>query len=270
MSSTTAHNITLEVKRLIKAPRQRVFDAWTTPDDVLKWFGPESCQAVSVKIDFRVGGEYRIRTQAEMEVRGVYREIQRPSRIAFTWQWDTAPMNEIGQTLVTVDFLEVQGGTEVRLRHEGFPAAEPRDQHTQGWTGCLDKLEKIFGASSNGGCAGVGEFSWNELLTQDVAGTESFYGKLFGWKTEAFGPEYILFKSGDKQVGGMMKAKHREAPTHWLAYVTVENCDASARLAQELGASLCLAPMDVPTVGRVAVIHDPQGAVVGLFQPLKK
>lgn len=145
MKTQTAQNLSLEIKRLIKAPRDRVFAAWTTPQDIQKWFGPGPCRVLSAKVDLRPGGEYRIQAEGgecgNCEVVGVYREIKRPSRLVYTWQWQGS---EMGETLVTVDFAEVDGWTEVRLRHEGFPAAEPRDKHNQGWDGCLDKLEKMF------------------------------------------------------------------------------------------------------------------------------
>lgn len=272
--------LTLEVKRLIKAPRERVFAAWTTPDAIHKWFGPETCRVLSAQVDLRVGGEYRIRAhsepQGEVEVGGVFREVKRPSRLAYTWVWTDAPMNEIGETLVTVECVDANGFTEVRLRHEGFPSAEPRDKHNHGWNGCLDKLEKMFGGtSSEAMCAAVGEFSWNELVTQDVAGATAFYTKLFGWKTEKFGPtgsgtDYMILKAGSTQVGGMMKMPVPDAPSTWLAYVTVESADVAAKRASALGGKVCAAPFDVPTVGRIAVLQDPQGATFGVFQPLKK
>lgn len=272
MSTKVApETLTLEVKRLIKAPRDRVFAAWTTPESIIKWFGPDTCRALSAKVDLRVGGEYRIRAHTEefgeLEVIGVFREIKRPSRVAYTWSFNKAPMSEIGETLVTVDFVEAKGGTEVRLRHEGFPDAEPRDRHTEGWNGCFDKLEKVLAES----CAKVGEFSWNELVTQDVKASGAFYSKLFGWQAENFGPtdDYMLFKSGSSQVGGMMKCPMAGVPTHWLAYVTVANCDASVKNARGLGAKIVVEPKDIPTVGRIAVIIDPQGAAFGVFQPLQ-
>jgi predicted enzyme related to lactoylglutathione lyase/uncharacterized protein YndB with AHSA1/START domain len=272
MSTKTAQNLFLEVKRLIKAPRERVFAAWTTPDQILKWFGSEACQALSAKMDLRVGGEYQIRTHT-VEVVGVFREVKRPSRLVYSWSWRQIdpPTSEMDETLVTVDFVEADGGTEVRLRHEGFADAEERDKHNYGWNGCFDKLEKLFAES----CAAVGEFSWNELVTQDVAGAKAFYTKLFGWQTEKFGAsapgmEYTILKSGNTQVGGMMKMPMADAPSSWLAYVTVESADAAAKRAGELGGKICAKPFDVPTVGRIAVLQDPQGATFGVFQPLKK
>ena len=277
MNTSTTQPVGLEVKRLIKAPRERVFAAWTTPDDIMKWFGPASCHALSAQVDLRVGGEYRIRSMTdpygELEVIGEFRVVTPPSKLVYTWKWKEAPMNAIGETLVTVDFSEVNGWTEVRLRHEGFPSAEARDQHTHGWTGCLDKLEKTFDATASGsGCAATNEFAWNELLSQDVAGSAAYYTKLFGWQTEKFGPnaDYTLFKAGTSQVGGLMKMMNPSALSQWLAYVSVASCDLSVKSAKDLGGTICLEPTDIPTVGRIAVVTDPQGAMFGLFQPAKK
>jgi uncharacterized protein YndB with AHSA1/START domain len=149
VATKTAENLSLEIKRLIKAPRERVFDTWTSPDEILEWFGPEgTCQPLSAQVDLRVGGEYRIRAISQAcggptEVSGVYREVQRPSRLVYTWQWNDPPLN-FGETLVTVDFLDLNGATEVRLHQEGFPNVEMRDGHTYGWSASLDKLERLF------------------------------------------------------------------------------------------------------------------------------
>lgn len=140
-------NLSLEIKRLIKAPRERVFDAFTIPDQIIKWIGPEDHDAISADVDLRVGGKYsfrfRVETHGELEAHGVFREIVRPSRLAYTWNWDD-PRLDIGETLITIDFVEVNGATELRFRHEGLPTIEDRDGHNKGWNLCLDKLEKLF------------------------------------------------------------------------------------------------------------------------------
>ena len=88
MSSRTATVPKVKIKRLIKAPPERVFAAWTTPDEVVKWFGPETCRVTSARIDLRVGGQYRFRVDSEkngeLEVNGVYHEIKRPSKLVYT------------------------------------------------------------------------------------------------------------------------------------------------------------------------------------------
>jgi predicted enzyme related to lactoylglutathione lyase len=114
-----------------------------------------------------------------------------------------------------------------------------------------------------------GRFCWNELMTTDVAAAKTFYSGLFGWTTEAFGSgmDYTLLKKGDGTVGGLMKCPQPGAPAHWLAYVMVEDVDGSAAKAAKLGGKVVAPPFDVPEVGRIAVVLDPQGAAIGLFKP---
>jgi len=110
-----------------------------------------------------------------------------------------------------------------------------------------------------------GAFSWCELLTPDVAAAKDFYGKLFGWQMQDMpmeGMTYTVLNAGGAPVGGIM-APPREAagmPPQWGAYVTVDDVDATAKQAVELGGSLLLPPRDIPGVGRFCLIRDPQGA----------
>ncbi|HEY5915410.1 MAG TPA: VOC family protein [Verrucomicrobiae bacterium] len=123
----------------------------------------------------------------------------------------------------------------------------------------------------------IGEFSWNELTTTDAPAAEAFYTELFGWKAEPFnpagmasdGPPYIVFKTAPKGlgVGGMMACPTPGTPAQWHAYVIVKNVDATLAQAARLGAKVLMPAMDVPEVGRVAMIRDPQGAAIGLHQP---
>ena len=118
-----------------------------------------------------------------------------------------------------------------------------------------------------------GTFCWNEVLTGDVKGAESFYTALFGWTSETMemGPvTYTLFKAGDKEAAGMM-AIPEEAKAHggkptWMSYVTVEDVDASTKKAESLGAKICAGPENIPNMGRFSIITDPTGATLGLFQ----
>jgi len=119
-------------------------------------------------------------------------------------------------------------------------------------------------------CGGSSRFAWNELLTTDADKAKAFYEGLFGWKAEAFGDMgYSLLKDGDTAVGGLIKAPDPSLPAQWLAYVTVEDTDASAAKVTKLGGKVVMDPKDIPTVGRIAVVVDPLGAAFGLFQPLK-
>jgi hypothetical protein len=261
----------LQVTRLIKAPRERVFAAWTTPEMIPHWFGPANCQVIDAAIDLRVGGKYRFVASTaeygEMSVTGVYREITAPSKLVFTWQWEDDEDWVNFPSVVTVDLVEKNGATEVRITHEGLPSAEHAGRHEHGWNGCLDKLAARAAALAE--LNGPGQFSWNELLTSDVESAGAFYTQLFGWKTApmAGGMPYTLFKKSGGEVAGMMALPMPGVPPHWLSYVTVENADASAARVAELGGKICKPPFDIPNVGRIAILQDPQGAFFGIFQP---
>jgi hypothetical protein len=115
-----------------------------------------------------------------------------------------------------------------------------------------------------------GAFSWCEILTSDLAGAKTFYRKLFNWDLEPAGmpgTDYTLVKYGGEQMGGMMTipAQAQGMPPAWGIYVTVDDVDATARLAAEIGGKLCMGPQDIPGVGRFCVIQDPQGAMISLI-----
>jgi predicted enzyme related to lactoylglutathione lyase len=120
------------------------------------------------------------------------------------------------------------------------------------------------------GPSGEGVFVWDELGTQDVAGAESFYNAVFGWTTSDMGDEYggyKIFNLGEKGVGGLIKMPDPSVPSMWVPYVAVEDVDATVAKAQELNGSTVIEGMDVPNVGRIAVIKDPNGAVLGVIKP---
>lgn len=113
-----------------------------------------------------------------------------------------------------------------------------------------------------------GAFSWCELMTTDVEAAKGFYTKLFGWDIEAMkmpGMTYTVVKTGGKGIGGIMAMPPdapKGMPPMWGSYVTVNDVDATARIAEKLGAKLLVPPQDIPDVGRFCVIQDPQGAVI--------
>jgi glutathione S-transferase len=152
MSTNVSAPTMLRVSRLIKAPRERVFAAWTSPDEISKWFGCGPSKVVGVTADVKVGGEYSIRVgggdcqtgkdTGEREVRGKYVEVKKPSRLVYTWSWSNIP--DLGETLVTVDFVDREGFTDVQITHELLPTAEWRDRHGYGWNAGLDKLQELM------------------------------------------------------------------------------------------------------------------------------
>jgi uncharacterized protein YndB with AHSA1/START domain len=135
----------LEVRRVLAATPQRVFDAWTRPEELKRWAGPGAFSTPVAEVDLRVGGRYRIHMRgpdgAEHRVTGSYVEVDPPRRLVYTWSWETD--TEVRDTLVTVEFHERGGSTEVVLRHEGFPSSERRDRHESGWTQCLEQLAAV-------------------------------------------------------------------------------------------------------------------------------
>lgn len=113
-----------------------------------------------------------------------------------------------------------------------------------------------------------GAFSWNELMTTDVAGAKAFYSELFNWTLKDAnmeGIDYTLVSAGGQEVGGIMPMPTEipaGTPPHWGAYVTVNDVDAKAKQAESLGGKVLLPAHDIPEIGRFCVIADPQGATL--------
>jgi hypothetical protein len=116
-----------------------------------------------------------------------------------------------------------------------------------------------------------GAFCWNELATTDAEAAKKFYTELLGWKlkeSQAAGVAYSEIVAGGSHVGGIyqMSAEQGGVPSHWMAYVAVDDVDASARRTEELGGKVSVPPMDIPNVGRFCVISDPTGARLSLIK----
>lgn len=150
MSELTAvredEGLILEMTRRFKAPRERVFDAWSSMEAIGHWFGPEECSVVGGEIDFRVGGRYRFQLKTEtlgvIEVGGEYREIERPDTIAFSWKWSGHEELSDCEMVVVVEFAEAgENETEMRLTQTGFESRESAEHHGEGWGGSFTKLK---------------------------------------------------------------------------------------------------------------------------------
>jgi uncharacterized protein YndB with AHSA1/START domain len=148
MTTKASEKLSLEIKRFINAPRDRVYAAWTDPAQLRQWFGPEKVQTRNLIADARAGGKFRwdlTNSEGEkMTCLGEYRELQPGKKIVFTWQWDDDEDWENHISVVTVELSDRDGGTELRLIHEQLPNEQSRDGHTGGWNSALDKLEKFF------------------------------------------------------------------------------------------------------------------------------
>ena len=120
-----------------------------------------------------------------------------------------------------------------------------------------------------------GAFSWNELMTTDVAAAKSFYGKLLGWQFKDMdmgGSTYAVINVDGQGVGGItgVPPNAQGMPPAWGGYATVDDVDAVVARVAGLGGRVLLAPTDIPTVGRFATIMDPQGATLSLITYAKK
>jgi uncharacterized protein YndB with AHSA1/START domain len=144
-----SEDLKLEIRRVIKARRSRVFESWTTPELMQQWFAPGGMRVANASADLRVGGEYRVELRglddAEYVATGVYRKIIPNELLSFTWDNGCDPGKE---TLVTITFRDFEHGTELILTHEHFSSADAAARHERGWTGCLDKLEELSGRAS--------------------------------------------------------------------------------------------------------------------------
>ncbi|MDH5340210.1 MAG: VOC family protein [Rubrivivax sp.] len=112
-----------------------------------------------------------------------------------------------------------------------------------------------------------GAFSWSELMTHDPKAAADFYGALFGWTVDTMdmgqGPYHVL-KVGDSAVGGIMGMQPGGTgqPPAWGCYVTVDDIDKICETCKSLGGTVCMPPTAVQGVGRMALLKDPQGAVI--------
>ncbi len=131
----------LSVSRIVRASREAVFEAWTTPDMVRRWWGPPPFTCPVAEIDLRVGGAYRLANLGPdgelIWISGTFLQVEAPSELAYTWQLSNQPPDP---SVVHVRLLDHAEGTEIRVHHERFATAANRDQHVEGWGGCLQKL----------------------------------------------------------------------------------------------------------------------------------
>ena len=116
-----------------------------------------------------------------------------------------------------------------------------------------------------------GTFCWNELATKDLSAAKKFYTGLLGWQLQESNTAGMVYNEivvDGEHIGGMyqMTAEDGDAPSHWMAYVAVDDVDAKAKLAGELGGKVCVPPTDIPGVGRFSVITDPAGATFSLVK----
>lgn len=137
----------LVLRRTYNVPRQRVFDAWTKPEIAATFLGPGEVKTRDIKMDVRPGGRYSLTMltpDGDMNVGGVYRDVRAPERLSMTWRWEEDNKADEFDTLLTLEFNEVDGGTELVLTHEQLASMESRERHTEGWTAIVDQLSAVM------------------------------------------------------------------------------------------------------------------------------
>jgi uncharacterized protein YndB with AHSA1/START domain len=144
----------LLLTRLLAAPRDLVYAAWTEPEHLTKWQNAPQGLTVTAEIsDIRTGGEFRICMRSpegqENWLQGKYLEVVAPERLVFTHAWLNAEGQPGPETLVTITFSERGDQTEITLRQTGFKSTEARDGHSQGWISTFDRLAEYLSTSNS-------------------------------------------------------------------------------------------------------------------------
>jgi uncharacterized protein YndB with AHSA1/START domain len=137
----------LHLEKVLRAPQERVFAACVEPEKVAEWWGPAGFTTLSVDLDVRVGGRYRITMQPPegdaFHLRGKYSEVDPPRRLAYTFEWEE-PDPDDQETVVTLSFLDDREGTKLVLDQGPFATEARHALHEAGWTETLERLERFL------------------------------------------------------------------------------------------------------------------------------
>jgi uncharacterized protein YndB with AHSA1/START domain len=159
--NATGENLKIEFVRVIRASKQRVFDAWSRPEMIRQWFGSPDKKVVEIEANAKVDGTYRIKMDKPCEegaallgmdptqsaqVKGRYVTVDPYDLLVFTW---TGSWDESEESLVTIALKEVAGGTEMKMTHERFLTEASRAAHEGGWNYALPNFEAFVLSSSN-------------------------------------------------------------------------------------------------------------------------
>jgi uncharacterized protein YndB with AHSA1/START domain len=151
-TNTTAPptDLHVHINRFFRAPRERVFGAWTDAEQMQRWMGPPNFTCIETESDLRVGGHYRVVMRGTPPPRdgevpqeitstvfGEYLEVRPPELVRYSWNPTWSPGE---QSIVTLRLHEENGGTRLELVHEGFATIESAKGHNNGWNGVLDKF----------------------------------------------------------------------------------------------------------------------------------
>jgi uncharacterized protein YndB with AHSA1/START domain len=140
----------LVITRILDAPRELVFKAWTEPDLAIRWWGPRGFTTAHYELDFRPDGAYRVCMRSpegtEHWQRGVCREVVEPERLVFTFAWEDSEGKPGHETVVTVTLAEFGAKTKLTLHQAVFETVTARDLHQGGWASALECLAEYLAA----------------------------------------------------------------------------------------------------------------------------
>jgi uncharacterized protein YndB with AHSA1/START domain len=146
----TAADRVLELTCVVDVPLQRLFDAWTRPDSMMRWWAPRGFTMQAAEFEPRVGGRWNVRMRAPQGTEhvegGTVREFERNKRLVLTHAWQTAVATPGYETLITVEFEEKDGKARFAFRQGTFESKRSRDMHDEGWVSALGLLAEHLGA----------------------------------------------------------------------------------------------------------------------------
>lgn len=212
------------------------------------------------------GGVYGMIRHADGDVGGMFGMNQEMLGQGIPPHWGSYVTVESADT--TAQTVTDNGGTVVRAAFDVMDAG--RMAVLSDPTGAIFSVwqpKAHTGTDHTGGR--VGSMVWNELLTNDVDKAKTFYASVFGWGAKVHeAMQYTEFQNGDVSAAGMMAIRQEfgPIPPNWVVYFGVDDCDATVAKTTDAGGACLMPPMDIPGVGRIAWLSDPQGAVFALLQ----
>lgn len=144
------NNLSLLVRRTIAAKPETLFEAWTQPALLMKWWGPKNVSCIAAEIDLSIGGTFKITNRLPdhsiVIIQGVFLHIQKPNKLIYSWNTGNS---SIADEKVTVWFKGKDDGTEVVISHEKISSGALHQSHKSGWQGCLVGLDKFVKNAAN-------------------------------------------------------------------------------------------------------------------------
>ncbi|HEY6327437.1 MAG TPA: SRPBCC domain-containing protein [Candidatus Cybelea sp.] len=264
MPADTATGLVL--RRTYDAPRERLYEAWTTPQILKEFFAPGDVKVEDVQIDLRVGGGYRMAFKMPDGevwcVRGTYRELRAPERIVCTWSWEEDDPALERETLLTLEFLERDSQTELVLKHELFRDSEQRDSHEHGWTEILEALPRVVSPMRITG------IDLSGYMVKDAPRAIAFYREVLGLEParvypEDRGAEYDLPDGTTFGLWGGGGKVMPFQPSNGILFA-VEALDGAIAALKSHGISVAM-QLETPNC-RMAAINDTEGNLVFLHK----